>query len=251
MADFVRMLAHPADERQKYFASLVPASPHQFLETHLARVLRWIREKEVGCRTAASPQTCMAALYVSRGHSSDTSPQSMLAVRAAFDWLRRDGPKRILIIGPGTDFAPRTGLGAAPVTTYQPRLTRELAGSSVKIDCVDLNPRVVRTAAGDCDAAELLDITLERLDRKYDVIIATNVLLYFDQKELLLALQNIRAMLETNGAFIHNDARFETHLFGRATGLPVIHSGTVTLDASRRPQTIDRFVIHSPAPPKL
>ena len=65
MTDFVRMLAHPADERQKYFASLVPDPAEQFLETQLARALRWIREKEVGCRSAPSPQACIAELYAS------------------------------------------------------------------------------------------------------------------------------------------------------------------------------------------
>ena len=55
----------------------------------------------------------------------------MEPVRAAFEWLRRTQsfhPKRILIVGPGTDFAPRTALRDMPEMIYQPRLTRELAG---------------------------------------------------------------------------------------------------------------------------
>jgi len=254
IADFSRALANPAGNRQIYFATLAPKDAANFLEEQLARTLRWIREKEIGCRTAPSPQACIADLYVTRGHSSDTSPQSMESVRAAFEWLRRAPgfrPKRILIVGPGTDFAPRTALRDMPEMIYQPRLTRELAGSGVKIDCVDLNPRVVQSAASECASVELLDIATGHLPVTYDVIIATNVLLYLDEKELLLAMHNVRAMLAQNGVFIHNDARFAVQLFGRAAGLPVKHFGSVTLDSSRRTPLVDRFVIHSPAAPRL
>ncbi len=134
---------------------------------------------------------------------------------------------------------------------YQPRLTRELVGSAGKIDCVDLNPRVVRFAAAECDSAQLLDITTERLQGIYDAVIATNVLLYLDEKELLLAMHNVRAMLAPDGVFIHNDGRFAVQLFGRASGLPAIHFETLTVDAARSVTLVDRFVIHSPADPKL
>jgi hypothetical protein len=254
VSDFLNALAAPAGEHQEYFARLVPADAAPFLDVQMARVLGWIRKRETGCRTAPSPQACIAALYLNRGHSSDTSPQSTIPVRAAFDWKRKQGdfdPKRILIVGPGSDFAPRTALRSGPVAVYQPGMIRELAGPGATIDCADLNPRVVRSAAGECDSAIRLDITTESLDGKYDAIIATNVLLYLDQKELLLALHNIRAMLAPGGVFIHNDARFEAQVFGRAAGLPVIHFGPVTVDAMRRPPAVDRFVIHSPAAPKL
>jgi hypothetical protein len=178
----------------------------------------------------------------------------MAPVRAAFAWLQKDRdfkPQRILIIGPGSDFAPRTGMRKSRVATYQPRATRELTGSGVRIDCVDLNPRVVQLAAGECDSATLLDIAVERLNSTYDAIVATNVLLYLNQTELLLAMHNVRAMLAPKSVFIHNDARFEVQLFGRAAGLPVIRFGAVTVDAARRPPLVDRFVIHSPAAPSL
>jgi len=114
----------------------------------------------------------------------------MEPVRAAFEWLRRTQsfrPKRVLIVGPGTDFAPRTALRDVPEMIYQPRLTRELAGSGVRIDCVDLNPRVAHSAAGECDSSQVLDIATGHLSVTYHVIIATNVLLYLNEKELLLA----------------------------------------------------------------
>lgn len=134
---------------------------------------------------------------------------------------------------------------------YQPRLLRKLFRQPVIIDCVDLNPRVLAAAAGECDSAERLDVAIERADRTYDAIVATNVLLYLNSSELLPAMSNIRAMLRPAGVFIHNDGRFEAGLFGKASGLPVLHFGNVNLDASRRPPVVDRFVIHSPAPPKL
>jgi hypothetical protein len=254
VADLARALAKPRDERQRYFAKLVPAEPEPLLEQELARVLRWIREKEVGCRSAPSPQTCIAELYVERGHSSDTSPQSMAPVRAAFEWLEKRQtfkPQRILIIGPGSDFAPRTAMRGSKITTYQPRATRDLVVSAIQIDCVDLNPRVVQSAAGECDSAKLLDIATNRMDATYDAIVATNVLLYLNKTELLLAFHNVRAMLAPQGVFIHNDGRFEAQLFGRAVGLPALHFGAVTMDGSRRPPLVDRFVIHSPAAPGL
>jgi SAM-dependent methyltransferase len=254
IADFSLALRNPKSERQRYFATFIPKDADHFLQEHLIRVLRWIREKEIGCRTAPSPQACIAELYVGRGHSSDTSPQSMEPVRAAFDWLERHRsfrPKRILIVGPGLDFAPRTALQDRPPIMYQPGLTRKLAGSGVKIDCVDLNPRVVRAAAGECDEAQVMDIAAERLLATYDAVIATNVLLYLDEKELLLALHNVRRMLAPNGVFIHNDGRFAIQVFGRAAGLPVIHFESLTVGAARSVELVDRFVIHSPADPKL
>src|SRR5256885_250067 len=84
IADFRRALGKPAGKRQIYFATLVPKESDHFLEEQLTRVLRWIREKEISCGGAPSPQACIADLYVTRGHSSDTSPQSMEPVRAAF-----------------------------------------------------------------------------------------------------------------------------------------------------------------------
>jgi predicted TPR repeat methyltransferase len=116
------------------------------------------------------------------------------------------------------------------------------------IDCLDLNPRVVRSVRKECDSAFQADVAVQRSETRYDLIVATNILLYLNEPELLLAMQNIRAMLLPGGVFIHNDARFQTNLFGRAVGLPALHLGMVTIDSSR---LIDHFVIHAPGEPKL
>ena len=83
------------------------------------------------------------------------------------------------------------------------------------------------------------------------MIIATNVLLYLDDRELLLAMNNVRRMLSPSGVFVHNDARFSAGLFGKASGLPPIHFGEITLDSRRTPPLTDRYVIHQVAPPSL
>ena len=95
-----------------------------------------------------------------------------------------------------------------------------------------------------CDDAFVLNAVTQRADRKYDLVVATNVLVYMTEGELLLAMNIVRAMLAPGGHFIHNDTRFETKLFGKAAGLPAVQFGTVTLDERRKPPTIDHFVIH-------
>jgi hypothetical protein len=52
-----------------------------------------------------------------------------------------------------------------------------------------------------------LNIVLERLgDEKFDLIIATNILVYYDAFEQSLALANISAMLRPGGLFLTNYA---------------------------------------------
>jgi hypothetical protein len=79
----------------------------------------------------------------------------------------------------------------------------------------------------------------------WDLIIATNVLLYLDDAELLLAMNNVRRMLNPGGIFLHNDARFQASLFGKACGLPVIRFDEIVLDGNRRPPLTDRYVLHA------
>jgi len=56
--------------------------------------------------------------------------------------------------------------------------------------------------------AETLDVVTDRLETPlFDVVIATNVLPYFDDTELALALTSIARMLASGGVFLHNEAR--------------------------------------------
>ena len=65
----------------------------------------------------------------------------------------------------------------------------------------------------------------ERLTGKpFDLVVVTNVLPYFDDVQLMLALRNIAAMLAPGGVLLHNEAR---PLLGEVTatlGLPVEQS---------------------------
>jgi hypothetical protein len=262
--DLARALLHPADERQRYFAGLTqPGAAKAVLAREYERAMRFLYRKEADCPKAARPQECVAELYQSRGHSTDTSPNSTDSIVAALGWMRENLPRtisRVLVIGPGEDLAPRTGLLDTGVPrVYQPqRVTRALIASglsseTVIVECVDINPRVLQSAASTCNSTAKLNVVTDRPGRSadFDLIIATNVLLYMDSPELLLAFHNIRHMLSSKGVFIHNDARFEAELFGKASGLPAVHFGAVTLDPSRHPVLVDRFIVHVPATPKL
>ncbi len=67
--------------------------------------------------------------------------------------------------------------------------------------------RVSRTAARTL-RAETLDVVTQRLNAApFDIVIATNILPYFDDTELVLAIGNIAGMLASGGVFLHNEAR--------------------------------------------
>ena len=55
--------------------------------------------------------------------------------------------------------------------------------------------------------AATLDVTVERLDARYDLIVVTNVFPYLSDPELLLAISNIAGMLSPGGVLIHNEPR--------------------------------------------
>ena len=243
IADFARIVT-PQGERQQYFARLLAgADPAATLRREYSRAMGFLYAKEVLCRRSENPQQCVAELYENRGHSSDTSEQSLRAIRAGVAWLGKP-VKRVLIVGPGADFAPRTGLHEdGPPRVYQPAAVAKEWHAMV--DCADINPRVLDEARGSCSATYRLNLVTETLEHSgYDLIIATNVLLYMNDAELLLAMNSVRAMLQPGGAFLHNDARFAAKVFGEASGLPAVKFGEVMLDKDRKPPLTDRFVIH-------
>jgi hypothetical protein len=221
-------------------------------------------------------------LYRSRGLSTDTAVEAGYVVYLGLGILKSLEPdrriRRVLIVGPGLDLAPRTALlEAGPPESYQPWAVIDalLALGLSRLDDLevigaDINPRVVehlrRThvappaltlvsgiredenvkfspeyreyfarlggAIGDAGivadepsgrlrktvrvgqpAAKLLgteplDIVTERLEGPaFDLIVATNILPYFDDVELILALGNVAAMLSPGGVFLHNEPR--------------------------------------------
>lgn len=111
----------------------------------------FLSAQEPGVRAAF-----VSSLYQQRGHSTDTQVEANFPVWTALATLRSLNPtlklRRVLIVGPGLDFAPRTDLmDAFDPQSYQPYavadalLQLKLAGpEELSIRCVDINRRVVR-----------------------------------------------------------------------------------------------------------
>jgi hypothetical protein len=149
LAAFLRALDHPgSDPRMRYFAGLVAPGQRtmEFLAGEYARVTRFLYDKEFAHREH---------LYETRGHSTDTRVEANYAVWNGLSVIRGIAPgaaiRRVLIVGPGLDFAPRTALvDAHPPQSFQPyavadaliglRLARR---GDLTIDCVDINGRVI------------------------------------------------------------------------------------------------------------
>jgi hypothetical protein len=133
------------NERMTYLKRLVPAKEGRlFLRNQYERAMRSIYSKEF----AATPD-----FYQSRGHSTDSQIPANFGVWNALSVLRRiDGSAkgdRVLVIGPGLDFAPRTGLNERyPPQSYQPYAVADaLIGLDFavqpRIHCLDINERVL------------------------------------------------------------------------------------------------------------
>ena len=212
--------------------------------------------------------------------------------------------QRVLIIGPGLDLAPRTGLvEASAPQSYQPFAVMDaLLGiglaepSSLHVNAIDINPRVVDwlrrvrgtttdmtlfSGVGDSERVRLtedyrtyfaslgrsigferpfrdpgsrrpaktvtlssdvtaavdattVDITVERLDDCYDLIVVTNVFPYLSDPDLLLALSNITRMLTPGGVLLHNEPRPLLADASLALNLPLVHSRSAIIATVER-----------------
>jgi hypothetical protein len=83
--------------------------------------------------------------------------------------------------------------------------------------------------------------------RHYDLIVATNVLLYFSRAELLLAVNNVSALLRPGGYFLHNDLRPEMEEFTQPLGMPTVDGRFVRLPSTPSRRLYDSFVLHRKA----
>jgi hypothetical protein len=311
----VRALRQPSDDpRLTYFRDLASASfgaadREARLAREYVRVMRFVYRKEFVAAHAVRPDEAVADLYRTRGLSTDTEVEAGYLVHLGLGIVKALSPerhvRRVLIVGPGLDLAPRTSLvEAGPPQSYQPwavidaLLALGLADArDLEVVGADINPRVVdyirRTAAhppalhivsgvresdgvaftsdyreyferlgtaiGDVSTddvtsvkthrlartiqvrpdiarvlhAEPLDIVTERLDQAFDVIIATNILPYFDDTGLMLALDNVAAMLAPGGVFLHNEARPMLTDVAKAVGLPFAQSRHVVIATVR------------------
>jgi hypothetical protein len=159
------------DARLAHFRDIVGGLGGAALETRLMReyerAMRFLYEKEFVAGRTKDSAAAVAALYQTRGHSSDTEIEAGYAVYTALVILKQLAPTksfaRVLIVGPGLDLAPRTALlEAADPQSYQPfavadalRVLRMDSVASIanvpglgyerrdlRIDAVDLNPHV-------------------------------------------------------------------------------------------------------------
>jgi hypothetical protein len=83
----------------------------------------------------------------------------------------------------------------------------------------------VQPSAAQVITAAPLDIVTERLQgAPFDLVIATNILPYFDDVELALAIGNIAAMLSPGGILLHNEPRPTLRALADAACMPLEQS---------------------------
>ena len=298
------------DPRITYFRALVAStfpdrsSRETGLLTEYRRVMQFLYDKEFVAQKAGPD--AVAELYRARGLSTDTAVEAGYVVYNGLGVIRSLEPerriRRVLIIGPGLDLAPRTSfVEAGSPESYQPWAVIDalLALGLSRIDDLtvvgaDINPRVVdhlrrshdvapvltlvsgiadtathrlsqdyreyfaqlgrsvgdakatpppaglaghlaasvrvRSSAARALEAERLDIVTERLETTpFDLIIATNILPYFDDTQLVLAMSNIGAMLAPGGIFLHNEPRSLLGDLTAALGFPFEQSRRVVI----------------------
>ncbi|MDX2029600.1 MAG: CheR family methyltransferase [Blastocatellia bacterium] len=167
MRDLLRAIeGRTEDERLIYFRGFLRrragAASMENLSAEYARAMRFLYRKEFASRAIAPEQLAayVSSLYRERGHSTDTQIEANFAVHEALASLKAQSPamriRRVLIIGPGMDFAPRTDLmDLFGPQSYQPLAVADsLLGlglakaGELRIHCVDINDRVVAHLGG-------------------------------------------------------------------------------------------------------
>jgi hypothetical protein len=106
---------------------------------------------------------------------------------------------------------------------------------------------ISRGVTDSLDAATL-DITVERLDERYDLIVITNVFPYLSDAELLLAISNIAGMLNPGGVLIHNEPRpaLADALLGLRMSLLQSRSGVIANVEGTKPLYDTAFMHEAP-----
>src|SRR5262249_40014549 len=124
LADFVKAVNRQTkDQRMDYFRRFIQKTiaPGERLFDRLyaeyARSMRFLYQKEFVGKEISNPQKLAAyvsSLYQDRGHSTDTQVEANFAIHLALSLLEAQAPatrlNKVLIVGPGLDFAPRTDL---------------------------------------------------------------------------------------------------------------------------------------------
>jgi hypothetical protein len=160
IADALAALARKTpDDRLSSFSELrtaagAPLSVDALYRDYM-RVARFLYKKEFA---AAASAAGIAPLYQTRAHSSDTQIEAGFGVYLGLGAVHALEPalaiRRVLVVGPGLDVAPRTDLiDLVGPQMYQPVAVADaLLALSIGVEAnlgihsVDVNPRVVRFA---------------------------------------------------------------------------------------------------------
>jgi hypothetical protein len=109
----------------------------------------------------------------------------------------------------------------------------------------------VRSSLARLMSAERLNIVTERLAGRtaldpgaFDLIVATNVLSYFDDRQLALALSNIAAMLRSGGYLLHNESRAGLVETADAVGLAAVQMRTAVIGGATARPLYDSVWLH-------
>jgi len=104
----------------------------------------------------------------------------------------------------------------------------------------------VRPVVARALSVERLNIVTERLvnEPPFDVAVATNVLTYFDDRQLALALANITAMLRPGGYLLHNEPRAGLVETAASLGLPLLHTRAAILGGPPARPLYDTVWLH-------
>jgi len=240
----------------------------QSLRSASARVLQSLREK----RAMQGDGGALARWYQVRGISTDTGLAGTYAVAAGLRSIAaRDAnwrAGRVLVVGPGLDWAPRGSWREEPSGSPQPwavAATLSQLGRrrpDLTVAAADVHPRVAAwfsqprrppepvldSAIADEDVSgwrddiahwwgrdvricgRRLNVVTERLpDAAFDLAVATNVLLYLSDEEAALALANIAVMVRQGGYLVHNEMRAQVEAAAVAAGWKVIEVRTVRI----------------------
>lgn len=290
------LTSNATGERMEYARLLLPAKgAADFLEAQYRRVMESLFRKEF---------EHAADFYQTRGHSTDTNVSANFAVWNALRILHSIRPnlsiERALVIGPGLDYAPRTGFDERfPPQSYQPFALADAIrglglGSAPQIDCLDINARVLRFfsefgrrpnpqlhlwtepgvpeyeayfrqlghsigRATESQLTKTIDVRPEAvtavkayagnivttpLESKYTLIVATNVLVYYNDLQLLLSLANMSGGLQPGGVLIINELRPVLDRFCPMAGLTALQARTLKIAEGKTGPLFDSFAIY-------
>lgn len=242
-------LAPEVRRRISSFWSVPPVTERHTVLRELARKLGWTPERIISTAFRFLVQqtegTDPDALYQQRGLSADPFPPTMAGVATGLAHIGRTDS--VLLAGPGAELGSRFGVDdTKPVRSAQPQALWDLLRAKPKVfDCVEIRPEVVATLAGARCRATVGDLALDRLPAaRYDLAVATNLLVYLNDQELALAIGNLAQALRPGGCLLHNDGRFAARLFGEAAGIPVIYFSSVKLGIQNGREQLDRIAVH-------